>query len=94
LRPDFAESHQNLGVLLARQGRQGEAVAHFREAIRLRADYPEALFNLGLTHFLAGQYAEAEPPLREVLRLRPDFAEARDYLERTVAEGRGAPRDR
>jgi len=94
LRPDFAESHQNLGALLARQGRQGEAIAHFREAIRLRPDYPEALFNLGLTYFLAGRYAEAEPPLREVLRLRPDFAEARDYLERTVAEGRGAPRDR
>ena len=46
LRPDYAEAHNNLGILLARQGRLEAAIGHFREAMRIRPDNPEAQRNL------------------------------------------------
>jgi Flp pilus assembly protein TadD len=33
---DSAEVHNNLGVALVRLGRRDEAIAHFREALRLQ----------------------------------------------------------
>ncbi len=41
-----AEIHNDLGVALARQGRQTEAVAKFREALRLKPDFAPAKANL------------------------------------------------
>jgi predicted O-linked N-acetylglucosamine transferase (SPINDLY family) len=46
LRYNIPEAHNNLGVVLAEQGRRAEAVASFREAVRLKPDYAEAHNNL------------------------------------------------
>ena len=46
LRPDYPEAHNNLGILLARQGRLEAAIGHFRETLRIRPDNPEAQRNL------------------------------------------------
>ena len=46
LRPEYAEAHNNLGILLARQGRLEAAIGHFRETLRIRPDNPEAQRNL------------------------------------------------
>ena len=40
--------HTRLGVALKAQGKREEAIAEFREAIRLKPDYAEAHYNLGL----------------------------------------------
>jgi len=37
-----AEQYLNLGLALARQGKQADAIAHFQEALRLKPDYAEA----------------------------------------------------
>jgi tetratricopeptide (TPR) repeat protein len=37
-----AEAHYNMGLGFALQGKRDEAIAHFREALRLKPDYPEA----------------------------------------------------
>jgi enolase len=34
--PDFADAHNNLGIVLAQQGKPSEALDHFRDAIRIR----------------------------------------------------------
>lgn len=62
----------NLGYLqLTDRARNGEAIASFGQALRLRPDYPEARGNLGLALTQAGRPAEAVPHLQESLRLKP-----------------------
>jgi Flp pilus assembly protein TadD len=47
--PACAEAQNDLGVLLAKMGRAGEASEHFRAALRIRPDYREAEDNLRLS---------------------------------------------
>jgi tetratricopeptide (TPR) repeat protein len=42
LKPDDAEAHYNLAVLLMGQGRLQEAIGHCKQAVRLKPDYAEA----------------------------------------------------
>jgi Flp pilus assembly protein TadD len=80
LNPDFAESHNNLGVALHEKGDQNGAMAEWREALRLKPAFAEAHANLGNAfrdkHDLDGAMAED----REALRLKPDLAEAHNNL--------------
>ena len=41
LKPDYADAHNNSGIALKAQGRMEEAIASYREAIRLKPNYPE-----------------------------------------------------
>jgi Flp pilus assembly protein TadD len=49
INPHDAQSHNNLGVALAEQGRLKEAVAHFTEALRIDPNFQEAKRNLELS---------------------------------------------
>ena len=46
--PDFAEAHNNLGVMLAHFGRIPEAIEQFQAAVRINPNYAEARRNLSL----------------------------------------------
>ena len=48
LKPDDAEVHCNLGIVLGQKGQIAEAVGEFQEAIRLRPEYAEAHYHLGV----------------------------------------------
>ena len=50
--PHDAQSHNNLGVALAEQGRLEEAVVHFTEALRIDPNFKEAQRNLELSQEL------------------------------------------
>ena len=41
--PGNAETHNNLGILLAQQNRLDEAAAHFRQALRWQPDHARRL---------------------------------------------------
>jgi tetratricopeptide (TPR) repeat protein len=69
-------AHDNLGVVLMRRGQVAEAVAHYREAIRLNPDYPEAYNNYGNVLAKTGRWAEAGEEYAGALRARPSFAVA------------------
>jgi len=47
LRPDFAEAHNNLGLVLLQAGDDQGAIAALREAVRINPDYADARANLG-----------------------------------------------
>ena len=78
--PHKARPHHNLGVALAQQGKLPEALAHYREALRLRPTYVEAHTNLGIALAQQGKTVEALAHYTEALRLQPTYVEAHNNL--------------
>jgi tetratricopeptide (TPR) repeat protein len=79
-RPDRHEAHNNLGLVLAHEGRLAEATACFRTVVRLRPDSGDGHSNLGNALQELGSLDEAAYHLQEALRLRPGFAVAHNNL--------------
>lgn len=77
--PRSARAHANLGVALARQGRDAAAVAHYEEALRL-APSAEAHNNLALALVRTGRDDEALEHARAAVRMKPDYVNARSNL--------------
>jgi Flp pilus assembly protein TadD len=73
-------AHHNLGLALSNKGCPDEAVAEFREALRLKKDYPEAHYELGHALEAKGQLDEAVAEYRAALRLKEDYPEAHANL--------------
>jgi tetratricopeptide (TPR) repeat protein len=73
-----AQQKLELGLSLAKQGRSTEALAAFREAVRLNPDLTEAQFSLGVLLARQGKpgYSEAMQHFLEVLRLEPHDVDA------------------
>jgi predicted O-linked N-acetylglucosamine transferase (SPINDLY family) len=84
LKPDFAQVHSNLGILLHDRGRLEEAETSYRRALQLKPDYAQALSNLGRTLHDMGRLAEAEAGYRRALQLKPDYAEVHSNLGNTL----------
>jgi tetratricopeptide (TPR) repeat protein len=79
--PANARAHNNLGNALDDAGQVGEAIRHYREALRWKPDYPDALNNLGAALASTGKVVEAVGCFREALEQKPDFPEARCNLD-------------
>jgi protein O-mannosyl-transferase len=87
--PDSWTAHNDLGLVLAAQGRLAEAERHYREALRLKPDFANAHNNLGLALGATGRTAEAIAQYHEALQVQPDYAEAHSNLGiALVATGR------
>jgi tetratricopeptide (TPR) repeat protein len=75
LRPDYAEAHNNLGLVLIQSGNDEEGLAAFREAVRLAPDYADARTNLGAA--LTPTDADAAiKELEQAVRLAPGSVKA------------------
>ncbi len=75
IRPDYAEAHNNLGLVLIQSGNDEEGIAALREAVRLAPAYAEARTNLGAA--LTPTDAEAAiKELEEAVRLAPGSVKA------------------
>jgi Flp pilus assembly protein TadD len=64
-------AHNNLGLLLAAQGRNTEAELEYNEVLRLKPDSWTAHNDLGTLFSAEGRKAEAEAELNKALRLKP-----------------------
>lgn len=83
-------AHNNLGQALRRQGRDEEALVHYREAVRIRPDDGQAHFNLANTLAELGHADAARRHYATALRLDPGSAAALNNLGNEFArEGRG-----
>jgi tetratricopeptide (TPR) repeat protein len=72
--------HNNLGVTLARQGKDQEAVVHYRKALETNPFYADAHDNLGALLARQGKDQEAIVHFMETLRIKPDRVEAHNNL--------------
>ena len=75
----------NWGNALGALGKYDEAIAAYREALRIKPDWVEARYHLANRLHGLGRFEEAIREYREVLRQRPEFAEAGRALDAALA---------
>jgi tetratricopeptide (TPR) repeat protein len=81
LRPQSPGAHLNLGATLSKKmGSQDEAIAAFREAIRLKHDFVPAYNNLGNSLLLQEKVKEAIDVLRQAIAIDPKSVGAHNNL--------------
>ena len=85
--PDtLANAWNNLGLLATREGRTGEAIRNFQEALRRNADHWIALENLGNAYRQQKRWDEARTALERAVAVRPDDPEANYSLGMVFAQ--------
>ncbi|MGO9917821.1 MAG: tetratricopeptide repeat protein [Isosphaeraceae bacterium] len=83
-----AESHVFSGIALKNDGKLNEAIAEFREAIRLKPDLTEAHNGLAEVFDAQGKRHEAVDELKKAIRINPRLAEAHADLGNAFVEQR------
>jgi tetratricopeptide (TPR) repeat protein len=85
--PDtLANSWNNLGLLLTREGRTAEAIPYFQQALRLSPDHLIALDNLGNAYRQEKNWDDARKTLERALQVNPDDPEANYSLGMVFAQ--------
>jgi len=69
---DYADAHNNLGLLLAGSGRLEQAEAAYRQALAANPHDADACNNLGILLDKQDRRLEAEVVYRQALRIQPD----------------------
>jgi tetratricopeptide (TPR) repeat protein len=90
--PDAWLAHNNLGVIVAEQGKRAEAIAHYRRAIAIYPRYGGAYSNLANALIAEDRVPEAIELYREAARLEPTNPTTRHMLGLLLV-GRGAPEE-
>jgi len=83
--PNSSMAHYNLARFLASQGRQAEAIAHYRLALSIRPDDADAHNNLGLLLALGGSTLESLKELQTAAQIAPRDAKVFFNLGRVYA---------
>ena len=89
LKPDFAEVHMNLGLILQLQEHRQEAMAEFRRALKFNPTLAGANFFLGVNYCQLGDGELAIPYLRAAARTEPTRVDILSWLA-TAEEMAGA----
>jgi tetratricopeptide (TPR) repeat protein len=76
----------NLGLLATREGRTGDAIGNFQEALRASPDYWIALENLGNAYRQQKRWDEARSTLERAVAIRPREPEANYSLAMVYAQ--------
>jgi len=89
LQPDYAEAHNNLGLVLVQTGDDAGGIAAFREALRIAPDYADALSNLGAA-LTPTDADEAIRTLEKAVELAPASVKAQFNLAAAYGASPGA----
>lgn len=82
---DFT-AHFNLGAALASEGRQPQAIFHYREALKAKPRDVVTLQSLGAALQESGKTDDAVQCYRQVLSIAPDYADAHYNLGNVLLE--------
>jgi tetratricopeptide (TPR) repeat protein len=78
--PNAFLAYNNLGNMLALQGKTAEAIAQFHRAIEIKPDYAEAYYNLAIVLDRQGKPDEAIDNYQKAIEITPDSAAAHNNL--------------
>jgi Flp pilus assembly protein TadD len=81
LRPEYPDALNNLGVLYLRVGNVSEALAAFRECIRISPGFDQPYLNLARLYAAKAEREEARQVLQQLLDRHPEHQVARETLE-------------
>src|SRR5262249_48733811 len=84
LDPGLAAAHTNIGNILHRRGKRGEARARYERALEIDPDQAEARFNLANLLDELSDYELALCEYRRVVATSPDFADGHFNLARAL----------
>ncbi len=79
-------AHNNLGIILAAEGKTEQAKAHYGQALNLKSDHPEAHNNLGAILAQEGSIDEAIQHIQAAIRYKPDYLEAYNNLGNVLTD--------
>jgi len=82
LSPSLGRAHNNLGLVLARTGREGQALEEF---LRAGSGPAEAHANLAYVLTLADRWNEAQQAFQQALAINPNLKSAQEGLARLQA---------
>ena len=80
LNPHNVSSQNDLGRILARQGKFSQALSHLEAAIGRSQDSPETNYYLGYTYLNVGREEEGKAHIEKALALKPDYLYGEPYL--------------
>jgi protein O-mannosyl-transferase len=72
IKPDYAEAHNNLGMILIQQGQTDAAETQYRQAIKNDPIFEKAYNNLGVLLAIRGNIEEAKVCFIRALELNPE----------------------
>jgi len=78
--PQSARAHLNLGAALVTLGKLDDAIAHYREALRIKPYYVRVHNNLGIALRDQGKLDEAITHYYTALKINPTYADAHNNL--------------
>jgi Flp pilus assembly protein TadD len=78
-------AHNNLGELLAQQGKLDEAAMHFTKSIDINPRFAHARHNMGMIFVQRGNLDEAISEFQKAIELEPTFADAYNKLGAALA---------
>jgi Flp pilus assembly protein TadD/peroxiredoxin len=85
--PDtLANAWNNLGLLAVREGRAGQAISYFQEALQRNPDHWIAIENLGNAYRQQKRWDEARTTLERAVAMKPDEPEANYSLGMVFAQ--------
>jgi hypothetical protein len=85
LKPDYAFAHNNMGVLLIREGKPAEALPWLQKAIHLDPRYADSYGNLGAAYEAIDNLLAAQRAYEAGLRVAPNSAWLAKGLARVTA---------
>jgi cytochrome c-type biogenesis protein CcmH/NrfG len=97
LDPTFPLPHLQLGNLFSQENRLPEAIAEYRESVRLKPDLADAHYHLGQVYLRTGQkeLGQQQMTLYEQLHgkqpANPDLVEEREFVESLKGRGNTKP---
>jgi tetratricopeptide (TPR) repeat protein len=86
LKPDHAETYNNMGNALREQEKLEEATEAYKKALSVKPDYAEAYYNMGVTFKDQGKLEEAIMVYTKALSIKPDYAEACNNMGNALRE--------